>query len=53
VVIFDLTAEVRVEVMELPGDAKVGHRFCHRGRNWLVSGERTHSRVLIAEPEAN
>jgi hypothetical protein len=53
VVLFELAGRVRVEVVELPADAKVGDRVRHDGRVWLICGTRTGSRVLIAEPEAN
>ena len=39
-------------VLELPEDARPGHRICHGGRDWLITGSRTGARVLIAEPEA-
>ena len=53
VVIFDLAGSTQVEVLDLPENANLGHRICHRGRDWLVTGIRTGARVLIAEPEAN
>jgi hypothetical protein len=53
VVIFDLAGQARVEVLELPEDANLGHQICHSGRNWRVTGLRTGTRVLIAEPDAN
>ena len=53
VVLFNLPGAARVEVLELPEDAGPGYRMCHDGRQWLVTGSRTGSRVLIAEPEAN
>jgi hypothetical protein len=53
VVIFNVSGAARVEVLELPDDACPGHRICHAGRNWLITGSRTGTRVLIAEPEAN
>lgn len=53
VVIFNSAGGASVEVLELPESANLGHRICHGGRNWLVTGIRTGQRVLIAEPEAN
>jgi len=53
VVLFTITGAARVEVLDLPEDAGPGYRMCHDGRNWLITGSRTGSRVLIAEPEAN
>jgi hypothetical protein len=53
VVIFNAAGGALVEVLELPESANLGHRICHRGRDWLVTGVRTGERVLIAEPEAN
>jgi len=53
VVIFDVAGSALVEVLELPENANLGHRICHRGRDWLVTGIRTGDRVLIAEPEVN
>ena len=53
VVIFNVSDTPHVEVLELPESASLGHRICHRGRDWLVTGIRTGARVLIAEPEAN
>lgn len=53
VVLFNLPGAARAEVLELPEDAGPGYRMCHDGRQWLVTGSRTGSRVLIAEPEAN
>jgi hypothetical protein len=53
VVIFDVAGAALVEVLNLPENANLGHRICHRGRDWLVTGIRTGTRVLIAEPEAN
>ena len=53
VVIFDVAGGALVEVLELPESANLGHRICHRGRDWLVTGVRTGARVLIAEPEVN
>jgi len=53
VVIFDVAGDALVEVLDLPESANLGHRICHRGRDWLVTGVRTGERVLIAEPEVN
>jgi len=53
VVIFDVAGSALVEVLELPENTNLGHRICHRGRDWLITGVRTGARVLIAEPEAN
>lgn len=53
VVIFDGSGATHVEVLDLPENADLGHRICHRGRDWRVTGLRTGARVLIAEPEAN
>ena len=53
VVIFDVAGAALIEVLNLPENANLGHRICHRGRDWLVTGIRTGTRVLIAEPEAN
>jgi hypothetical protein len=53
VVIFHASGTACVEVLQLPEDACPGHRICHGGRDWLITGSRTGSRVLIAEPEAN
>lgn len=53
VVLFTVTGTAKVEVLDLPEDAGLGYRMCHDGRQWLVTGSRTGSRVLIAEPEAN
>lgn len=53
VVIFDAAGATQVEVLDLPESANLGHRICHRGRDWLITGIRTGNRVLIAEPEAN
>ena len=53
VVIFDVAGAALVEVLDLPENANLGHRICHRGRDWLVTGVRTGERVLIAEPEVN
>jgi len=53
VVIFHASGNAYVEVLQLPDDACPGHRICHGGREWLITGSRTGSRVLIAEPEAN
>ena len=51
VVILDEGRSARVEVLELPESTVVGARFCHSGTCWKVTGERTHSRVFIAERE--
>ena len=53
VVIFDVAGSALVEVLNLPENANLGYRICHRGRDWLVTGIRTGARVLIVEPEAN
>ena len=53
VVIFDVAGSALVEVLDLPENTDLGHRICHRGRDWLITGVRTGARVLIAEPEAN
>jgi hypothetical protein len=53
VVIFDVAGTAVVEVVDLPESANLGHRICHRGRDWLITGVRTGDRVLIAEPAAN
>lgn len=53
VVIFNISDTPRVEVLELPESANLGHRICHHGRVWRVTGIRTGDRVLIAELEAN
>lgn len=53
VVIFDCAVDATVEVLNLPESARPGDRICHRGRDWLITGSRTGSRVLIAEPAAN
>ena len=53
VVIFDTADSAEVEVLDLPEDAKPGHRICHDGRHWIITGSRTGARVLIAQPEAN
>jgi len=53
VVIFDAPDSVRVAVVDLPEGAAVGDRICHDGRDWCITGSRTGTRVLIAEPEAN
>ncbi|MGD8441411.1 MAG: hypothetical protein PVG53_12820 [Holophagae bacterium] len=53
VVLFELAGRVRVEVIELPDDARIGDRLQHGGRSWTICGTRTGARVLIAEPEAN
>jgi len=53
VVIFQASGTAHVEVVQLPEDTCPGHRICHGGRDWLITGSRTGSRVLIAEPEAN
>jgi hypothetical protein len=53
VVIFVLIDRPHVDVLDLPEDATVGERICHSGRTWRVTGVRTGTRVLIAEPEAN
>ena len=53
VVLFTVTGTAKVEVLDLPEDAGPGYRMCHDGRQWLVTGSRTGSRVLIAELEAN
>lgn len=51
VVILATAASARVEVLDLPEDAGPGYRICHSGTSWLITGCRTGSRVLIAEPE--
>lgn len=53
VVLFYISGAARVEVLELPEDACPGDRLCHGGRNWTITGSRTGTRVLIAEPETN
>jgi hypothetical protein len=53
VVIFDCSGDATVEVLNLPESARPGDRICHCGRDWLITGCRTGSRVLIAEPVAN
>lgn len=53
VVLFYLAGAARVEVLDLPEDTSPGDRLCHGGRNWRITGSRTGTRVLIAEPEAN
>jgi hypothetical protein len=53
VVIFNLSGDAEVEVLELPEETCPGHRICHGGRYWVITGSRTGTRVLIAEPEAN
>jgi len=53
VVIFAVAGDASVEVLELPANASPGHRICHGGRDWLITGSRTGTRVLIAEPDAN
>jgi hypothetical protein len=52
-VIFDCSGDATVEVLNLPESARPGDRICHCGRDWLITGSRTGSRVLIAEPVAN
>jgi hypothetical protein len=53
VVIFACPGDATVEVLNLPESARPGDRICHSGRDWLITGSRTGSRVLIAEPDAN
>ena len=53
VVIFDVAGAAKVEVLDLPENTRPGDRICHRGSEWLVTGSRTSSRVLIAEPDPN
>ena len=53
VVIFACSGDTTVEVLNLPESASPGDRICHCGRDWLITGSRTGSRVLIAEPVAN
>ena len=53
VVIFACAGDATVEVLNLPESARPGDRICHCGRDWLITGSRTGSRVLIAEPVAN
>jgi hypothetical protein len=52
VVIFEGGGRPMVEVLELPGSAEVGARFCHSGTRWYVTATRTGNRVLIARPAA-
>ena len=51
VVILDEGTSARVEVLELPEEVHIGASFCHSGTSWKVTGERPHSRVVIAERE--
>jgi hypothetical protein len=53
VVILDEGDETRVEVLELPEATSLGADFSHRGKSWRVTGLRSNSRVLIAEPVEN
>ena len=50
VVIFEGQEPPVVEVVELPGRTSIGTRICHRGTSWLVTGLRTHNRVVICSP---
>lgn len=50
VVIFELDNGPRVEILELPESAALGHSFCHSGTEWKVMATRTGDRVLIAHP---
>ncbi len=50
VVIFEGQAPPRIEVVDLPGKTSIGTRICHRGTSWLVTGLRTHDRVIICSP---
>jgi hypothetical protein len=53
VVLFTAAGSAHVEVLELPEETGPGHRICHDGRIWTITGSRTGTRVLIAEPEAS
>ena len=53
VVLFHIAGTARVEILDLPENTRPGDRLCHAGRDWLITGSRTGTRVLIAEPEAN
>jgi hypothetical protein len=50
VVIFAGEGAPAVEVLELPEGAGVGARFQHLGTVWEITGLRSRSRVLVAEP---
>ncbi len=52
VVILHGNRQARVKVLELPDSTTVGGNFSHEGTTWRITGLRTSSRVLIAEPEA-
>ena len=49
-VILDSGETPRIEVVDLPESATLGTAFCHLGRMWLVTGLRSRSRVLFAQP---
>ncbi|MCU0305575.1 MAG: hypothetical protein MUC56_16090 [Thermoanaerobaculales bacterium] len=53
VVLFTAAGSAHAEVLELPDGIGPGHRICHDGRTWTITGSRTGTRVLIAEPEAS
>jgi hypothetical protein len=47
VVVFECGGHPRVEVVELPRVTTIGTRIRHRGTSWLVTGLRTHERVVF------
>ena len=53
VVIFVSLESTRVEVLDLAPNTAPGDRIRHDGKSWRITGSRTGSRVLIAEPESN
>ena len=50
VVIFEGARGPEIEILQLPGSADLGARFCHRGTRWQVTATRTGARVWIARP---
>ena len=52
VVIADDGLHASVVLLNAADCAGEGSRFEHRGRQWIIQGQRHHSRVLVAEPLA-
>ena len=50
VVIADGGGEVSIVLLDATQPPKIGAKFDHAGRRWVIQGQRHHSRVLVAEP---
>ncbi len=50
VVIADDGVNASVVLLDAADRASAGAHFEHRGRQWVICGQRHHSRVLVAEP---